>query len=139
MERNIAVVGCGYWGKNLVRNFAELGALHTICDANAERLAQQVALYPGVNRETDFSRLLKREEIRGVVVATPAARHYSMTKEALLAGKDVLVEVIGVNIPDQSRGFTRKGTTLDYERGRFPPRLKVGVSSGDFYEKTRTD
>ncbi|MBM4462379.1 MAG: oxidoreductase [Chloroflexi bacterium] len=92
MNKNIAVVGCGYWGKNLVRNFAQLGALHTICDTDSERLQQQAALYPGLNLETDFTKLLSRDEIRGVVIATPAALHYSMAKEALLSGKDILVE-----------------------------------------------
>ena len=49
MERNIAVIGCGYWGRNLVRNFSGLGALHTICDADSEVLAQMVSQYPEVN------------------------------------------------------------------------------------------
>jgi dTDP-4-amino-4,6-dideoxygalactose transaminase len=49
MDRNIAVVGCGYWGKNLVRNFAELGALHTICDSSSTILRELEALYLGVS------------------------------------------------------------------------------------------
>ncbi len=59
MARNIAVVGAGYWGKNLVRNFAELGALHTICDANPSVLQQLQARYPGVNTETKYSQVLQ--------------------------------------------------------------------------------
>jgi UDP-2-acetamido-3-amino-2,3-dideoxy-glucuronate N-acetyltransferase len=92
MDRNIAVVGCGYWGKNLVRNFAELGALHTICDANPKVLQQIASGYPGVNTETEYQKLLGTEEIKGVVIATPAVLHYSMAREAILAGKDVFVE-----------------------------------------------
>jgi len=92
MERNIAVVGCGYWGKNLVRNFAELGALHTICDSNPEALNRLGTLYPNVNREESLEAVLADKEIRGVVISTPAALHYSMAKEALVAGKDVFVE-----------------------------------------------
>ncbi len=92
MDKNIAAVGCGYWGKNLVRNFAHLGTLHTLCDTNVERLQQQVALYSGLNLETDFTKLLRMDVIQGVIISTPAALHYSMTKEALLAGKDVFVE-----------------------------------------------
>jgi len=92
MERNIAVVGCGYWGKNLVRNFAELGALHTVCDADFQNLENFKSLYPQVNTETDYLQVLQDEEIKGVVIATPAALHYSMAREALLAGKDVFVE-----------------------------------------------
>ncbi|UCD54106.1 MAG: Gfo/Idh/MocA family oxidoreductase [Dehalococcoidia bacterium] len=92
MERNIAVVGCGYWGKNLVRNFAELGALHTICDAEPKVLEQLASRYPQVNAETEYRRVLSNDEIKGVVIASPAALHYSMAKEALLEGKDTFVE-----------------------------------------------
>jgi len=92
MNRNIAVVGGGYWGKNLVRNFAQLSALHTICDADSRVLTQLASNYPEVNTESEYSRILHSEGIKGVVIATPAALHYSMAKEALLAGKDVFVE-----------------------------------------------
>ena len=92
MVRNIAVVGCGYWGKNLVRNFAELGALHTICDIDPQQLESLKSLYPWVSTETDYLNILQNKEIRGVVIATPAVLHYSMAKEALLAGKETFVE-----------------------------------------------
>lgn len=92
MDKNIAVVGCGYWGKNLVRNFAELGALHTICDASPKLLEGFKPSYPDVNTKVDFSKLLRDDSIKGVVIATPAVLHYPMAKEALLAGKDVFVE-----------------------------------------------
>ena len=92
MDKNIAVVGCGYWGKNLVRNFAELGALHTICDTSPEVLSRFDALPLDVYRETSFEAILANKAIRGVVIASPATLHYSMAKQALLAGKDVFVE-----------------------------------------------
>jgi UDP-2-acetamido-3-amino-2,3-dideoxy-glucuronate N-acetyltransferase len=92
VERNIAVVGCGYWGKNLVRNFAELDALHTICDTDPQKLESFKSTYPWVNMETDYLQMLKNEEIKGIVIATPAVLHYSMSKQALIAGKDVFVE-----------------------------------------------
>jgi len=92
MDRNIAVVGVGYWGKNLVRNFAELGVLHTICDANPEVLQIIGNLYPEVNKDMSFTSLLSNNEIKGIVISTRAALHHSMAKEALLAGKDVFVE-----------------------------------------------
>ncbi len=92
MERNIAVIGCGHWGKNLVRNFAELSTLRTICDSSPERLKQFEKLHPTVNRKTDFEQVLASKEIKGVVISTPAALHHSMTKQALLADKDVFVE-----------------------------------------------
>jgi len=91
-KKDIAVVGCGYWGKNLVRNFAELGALHTICDADAAAREQLAAQYPEIAVESEYSRVLGNEGIKGVVIATPAVLHYPMAKEALLAGKDVFVE-----------------------------------------------
>ena len=92
MTNNIAVVGCGYWGKNLVRNFAELGALHTICDADTAKLENYKSLYPKVNTEIDYRKVLADQEIQGIVIATPAASHYAAAKEALLSGKDVFVE-----------------------------------------------
>jgi len=92
MDKNIAIVCCGYWGKNLVRNFAKLGTLHTICDSSSEALSQFETLDPDVVRETSFERVLANKEIRGVVISSPASLHYSMAKQALLAGKDILVE-----------------------------------------------
>lgn len=89
--RNIAVIGCGYWGRNLVRNFDELGALYAICDSDSEAL-NRFSLSPNVIREGNFQLVLADKEIRGVVISTPAILHYSMTKQALLAGKDVFVE-----------------------------------------------
>ncbi|MEE8470507.1 MAG: Gfo/Idh/MocA family oxidoreductase [Dehalococcoidia bacterium] len=92
MDRNIAVVGCGYWGKNLTRNFAELGALHTVCDSSPEALRSVEPLYPNINTEASFEAVLADNEIKGVVISTPAAIHFSMASRALLAGKDVFVE-----------------------------------------------
>ncbi|MBE0617604.1 MAG: Gfo/Idh/MocA family oxidoreductase [Proteobacteria bacterium] len=87
----IAVVGCGYWGKNLVRNFHELGALKTVCDADAERLQALRAQY-GVETALSYSDILADPALEAVVVATPAECHAAMVREALLAGKDVFVE-----------------------------------------------
>ncbi len=90
--KNIAVVGTGYWGKNLVRNFSNLGALHTVCDTNKKTVQQFVEQYPGVSGEDDFSAVLENNEIEGVVLATPAVSHAELAQRALLAGKDVYVE-----------------------------------------------
>jgi predicted dehydrogenase len=92
MDRNVAVVGCGYWGKNLVRNFAELGALHAICDSNSEVLNKLTPLYPNVKGETNLDAMLTDKEIKGVVIALPAALHYPAARQALLADKDVFLE-----------------------------------------------
>ena len=91
MERNIAVVGAGYWGRNLVRNFAALGALHTVCDSDRNSLAVLPSM-DGVSLEPEYLRVLENPSVAGVVLATPAQLHHRMAKEALLAGKDVFVE-----------------------------------------------
>lgn len=85
----ISVIGCGYWGKNLVRNFAELGVLHSVCDANQE-LAKQAAQAYDVS-SLSLEELLK-SNCDGVVIAAPAAQHYELTKASLNAGKHVFVE-----------------------------------------------
>ncbi|PIP08259.1 MAG: oxidoreductase [Syntrophobacterales bacterium CG_4_9_14_3_um_filter_49_8] len=92
MERNIAVVGAGFWGKNLVRNFYELGVLHTICDADKKREGEYRLKYPDTDFTQFFSQVLDDPQIDGVVVSTPASYHYEMAREALLAGKHVFVE-----------------------------------------------
>jgi UDP-2-acetamido-3-amino-2,3-dideoxy-glucuronate N-acetyltransferase len=92
VNRNIAVVGCGYWGKNLVRNFAELDVLRTICDSNSEVLSKLTEIYPNVKGETNLDAVLTDKEIKGVAIALPAALHYPAARQALLAGKDVFVE-----------------------------------------------
>jgi UDP-2-acetamido-3-amino-2,3-dideoxy-glucuronate N-acetyltransferase len=89
---NVAVVGHGYWGKNLARNFFELGALRTLCDENVDALESVRQKYPGVNFCGEYDGVLDDSEISGVVLATPAVRHYEMARRALLAGKDVFVE-----------------------------------------------
>ena len=88
----IAVVGSGYWGKNLVRNYAELGALRLICDNNEITLDQFKAKYPGVEVCLAFNEVLGRSNIQAVVIATPAETHFALAREALMAGKHVYVE-----------------------------------------------
>jgi UDP-2-acetamido-3-amino-2,3-dideoxy-glucuronate N-acetyltransferase len=88
----VGLVGAGYWGKNLVRNFAELGALSMVCDQQAETLARAAQACSGLRTCTDFSEVLADPEIEAVAIASPAVTHYSLAKAALLAGKDVFVE-----------------------------------------------
>ena len=89
---NVAVVGCGYWGKNLVRNFAQLRALRWICDTNETALQAQAQLYPDVRLTARFTDVLRDDQVQAVVIATPAALHCLQAKEAILSGKDVFVE-----------------------------------------------
>jgi len=88
----IAVIGSGYWGKNLVRNYSNIGALRLICDKNEEVLANFKTQYPDIETCIAFSDVADRKDIEGVVIATPAETHYDLAKEALLAGKHVYVE-----------------------------------------------
>lgn len=90
--KNIAIVGTGYWGKNLVRNFYNLGALNTVCDTNPDTLKFFVQEYSGVVGVNSYSEVLNHPQIKGVAISTPAETHYSFAKEAILAGKDVYVE-----------------------------------------------
>ena len=86
----VAVIGCGYWGKNLVRNFAELGALAAVCDGNPE-LAQQFGRQHNVATAT-LEDILRDPAIGALAIATPAVTHSGIAKQALSAGKHVFVE-----------------------------------------------
>lgn len=90
----IGVVGCGYWGPNLIRNFRALGDcnLKMMCDLSEERLKHLRRLYPNVKGETDFSHMLNGANLDAVVVATAVKHHYSMAKASLMAGKHTMIE-----------------------------------------------
>jgi predicted dehydrogenase len=91
---NVGVVGCGYWGPNLIRNFRSLPecSLKVMCDVNEGRLRHLKNLYPEVEGETQYERMLARTDIDAVVVATSVRFHFSMAKASLLAGKHTLIE-----------------------------------------------
>jgi UDP-2-acetamido-3-amino-2,3-dideoxy-glucuronate N-acetyltransferase len=89
---NIAVIGAGDWGKNLVRNFAELNVLHTVCDTDVGKLETLCTRWPHVNVSTVLTAVLQNPEIEAVAIATPVTLHYPLAKAALNAGKDVFVE-----------------------------------------------
>jgi UDP-2-acetamido-3-amino-2,3-dideoxy-glucuronate N-acetyltransferase len=88
----IAVIGSGYWGRNLVRNYAELGALYGVCDSSDSALDSFRQKYPQVKYTTNYLDLLNDDALKGIVIATPAETHFSLAREALLSGKDVFVE-----------------------------------------------
>jgi len=92
MEKNIAIVGCGYWGKNLVRIFYEINSLYSICDIDETRLNLFKEKYPDLHATTAYEALLRNQKIKAIVISTPAATHYSLAREAILADKDVFVE-----------------------------------------------
>ena len=90
----IAVVGSGYWGKNLVRNFHDLGTLVAICDKDPQVLTKFQKVYHGIATFQDLDQLLDDAVpgLKAVAIATPAATHYNFAKKCLLAGKHVFVE-----------------------------------------------
>ena len=88
----IAVIGAGYWGKNLVRNFHDLGAIRLICDKDESILAGFKSQYQNLETCVALADVLSHEDISGIVIATPAETHFNLAREALLAGKHVLVE-----------------------------------------------
>lgn len=89
-----AIVGCGNWGRNLVRNFCQLvGPEKTICcDARPDILRKLSTQYPGIGVTTSAETVWVDPSVVGVAIATPAVTHYSVARQALLAGKHVLVE-----------------------------------------------
>jgi UDP-2-acetamido-3-amino-2,3-dideoxy-glucuronate N-acetyltransferase len=89
---NIAVIGAGYWGKNLLRNYSDLGSLKIICDKNETILEHLKKQYPDAEVCIAINDILSREDIHGVVIATPAELHFSLAREALLSNKHILVE-----------------------------------------------
>ena len=88
----VAVIGSGYWGKNLIRNYAQIGALKMICDNNETVINVFQKQYPDVEVCLTINDILPRKDIAGVVIATPAEKHFTIAREALLAGKHVFAE-----------------------------------------------
>jgi predicted dehydrogenase len=90
----VGVIGCGYWGPNLLRNFAEneSAELRWICDADEARLAAMGRRYPAVQTTTDYRQLLADPQLDAIAVATPVATHFEIARAALVAGKHVLLE-----------------------------------------------
>ena len=89
---SVAVIGCGYWGKNLVRNFHALGALSMVCDPTeaGRTLAQNLA--PEVEVVEKLEAVLRDERIIAIAIATPAETHHELVERCLRARKDVFVE-----------------------------------------------
>ncbi len=90
----VGVIGCGYWGPNLIRNFINLNdAKVKICaDLKKERLDHMKRLYPSLATTTDYTEIINDPEIDAVVIATPVSSHYKLAVEALEAGKHVFCE-----------------------------------------------
>ena len=111
----VAVAGAGYWGKNLVRNYADLGVLQAVCDSNVQSLDIFREKYPRVKCSTNYRDILDDPEINGVVIASPAETHFSLSREALLSGKDVFVEkplALNVSEAEELRDIARDNSLI---------------------------
>ncbi|MFC1538114.1 Gfo/Idh/MocA family protein [Candidatus Latescibacterota bacterium] len=138
-EPSVAIIGSGYWGKNLVRNFYELNALKIICDRDFTTLAKMQTQYPEIETGSDFYKVLARDDIQCVVIATPAETHYPMVKDALESNKHVFVEKPFVLREDEglklieianSKGLTiMVGHVLQYHPAFI--KLKEIISAGE--------
>ncbi len=100
--KNIAVVGCGYWGKNLIRNFAEIGALHAVVDADPAAAKREADKYGAAALSLEAA--LADPQIAGIAVAAPAELHADIALKAFAAGKHVFVEKpIALSIADAEK------------------------------------
>jgi predicted dehydrogenase len=141
MMLNVAVIGCGYWGPNLVRNFNSLSEcdITTVCDACDDRLSHMQTLYPHLKTVTDSNEVFNDKSIDAVAIATPVKFHYELAMKSLQAGKHTFIEKPMASSVDQCRellalareqGLTLMvGHTFIYS----PPvrKIKELVDSGD--------
>jgi predicted dehydrogenase len=104
---SIGVVGAGYWGPNLIRNFTALAEsrVKLVCDRDAARRDYIDGLYPGTETTAEFEGLIADPEIDAVVVATPVATHYPLAAAALEAGKHVFIEKPLARTPAECRSL----------------------------------
>ena len=82
-NKYVGVIGCGIWGKNVVRNFYNLNALNTVCDLDDDTIKMIKENYPGVKTTKDFSELINNKDIKAICVITPSHTHFGLVKLAL--------------------------------------------------------
>lgn len=130
---NVAIVGLGYWGPNLVRNLYETRSCERLicCDLDAKKLERIKLRYPSVETETDFLSLLDLPDLNAVVIATPVSEHYHLALAALKTGRHVFVEKPFTASSREAEALIREadghrlvlmvGHTFEYS----PPVLKI--------------
>ena len=91
-QKNLALIGFGYWGRNIFRNLYEMDALHTACDTNLSLLENYKNKFPDIDYTNSVESVMNDSTIKAVLIASPASTHYALAKQALIAGKDVFVE-----------------------------------------------
>lgn len=134
----IALVGIGYWGKNILRNLYEMNVLCKVCERDEAVIKTLSEDYPTISFTPYFEELLEDEAIKAIAIATPAATHYELARRALLAGKDVFVEkplALSVregrdlvSIAEEKRLILMVGHTLQYHPA--VNRLKELIAAG---------
>lgn len=112
-QQKVAVIGCGVWGRNIVRNFYNLNVLDTVCDIDEENLKIVTQEYPGVKITKDMNEILNNPEITGVAVVTPSHTHYKFVKAMLLAGKNVYVEKPISTIAEEAKDLAQLAQERD--------------------------
>jgi predicted dehydrogenase len=138
---NIGVVGCGYWGPNLIRNYHSLEECHlkAICDIDECRLAMVASRHPGVETHTSYEIFLSDEDLDAVVIAVPVKYHFDMAFRSLLAGKHTFIEKPMASTVEECRKLVelaaRKNLTLmvghTYLYSPAVRKLKEIVDSGE--------
>jgi predicted dehydrogenase len=90
----VAVIGAGYWGPNLIRNFLSQDEVENViaCDRDENRLAKMQKTFHGIEISTDYEEVIKRDDVEIVAIATPVSLHYEIAKKSLLAGKHCWIE-----------------------------------------------
>lgn len=94
MVTTVGVIGCGYWGPNLIRNFVSCPETELLwaCDLDKNRLEKALRPYPNVHKTTDMNQILADENVSAIAIATPVDSHYHLAKTCLMHGKHILVE-----------------------------------------------
>ncbi|HIS37574.1 TPA: Gfo/Idh/MocA family oxidoreductase [Candidatus Scatousia excrementigallinarum] len=105
-QQRIAVIGCGVWGRNIVRNFYNLNVLEIVCDLDESNLEKVREQYPGVKTTNDFNEIINNPEITAVAVVTPSHTHYKVVKAMLEAGKNVYVEKPISTVAQEAKDLT---------------------------------
>lgn len=115
-EQRIAVIGCGVWGRNIVRNFYNLNVLEIVCDLDETNLQKVREQYEGVKTTNDFNDIINNPNITAVAVVTPSHTHYKVVKAMLEAGKNVYVEKPISTVAQEAKDLTelahQKGLVL---------------------------
>ena len=125
----IGIIGYGYWGPNLVRNFSECGAaeVRAVSDLRPERLKPVAARYPAIQTTANYRDLLDNPGIDAIAIATPVSTHFDLALQALKAGKHVLVEKPFTATAEQARILIEEA---EREGARFMLRVSSAVNIG---------